>query len=127
MKRGIVRKPKLQRTILRLMLWLSKITKKYLVIVGAFIRISVVSMILSVIGFFIVIEDQAGLDRTQRQVCAGFEDVVEKALTPLDPVPDPTPEQLEINQHASAQKLERMKDIKKELYAHSDCKVSIND
>lgn len=105
---------------------LSKITEKYLVLIGVFICICVVSMGLSAIGFFIVIEAKSGIDQTKQQMCAGFEDVVEKALTPLKAPKDASLAVVQSYQNANAQKLLRIKDIKGELAAHSSCTVSIN-
>lgn len=105
---------------------LAKITERWLMWVGAFIMVSILTAVFSGIGFLIIVQAKSSLDNTKQQMCSGFEDVIEKALTPLSAPPNATPDQLASYKNANAQKAKRIREIKGELAAHSNCNVSIN-
>ncbi len=104
---------------------LSKIVEKWLVWVGVFIGMTILTTLISIVGFFLVINTQNHVDQTKAQVCAGFDDVVTAALTPLAPPPNATPEQLASYTNANAQKAARIVAIEHELSSHSDCHVAV--
>ncbi len=104
---------------------LSRIMERWLVWVGVFIGMTILTTLISIVGFFLVIRTQSGIDQTKAQVCAGFDDVVAAALTPLSPPPNATPEQLSSYANANVQKAARIRAIERELSDHSDCHVSV--
>lgn len=106
---------------------LAKIMERNLRLVGVFIGVCILTAVFSGIGFFIIIQASARLDSTKNQMCAGFEDVAEKALSPFQPPANATAEQLNSYRNVNIQKDARLAALARELRAHSSCNVSIND
>lgn len=105
---------------------LARVTQKYLLLIGTFIGLMLGVIVLVVAGFFVILKIVNDVDASTSRMCQGFEDVTEKALTPLKPPPDATPQQRESYAFSNAQKRARIKAISGELLDHAGCKVSIN-
>lgn len=102
-----------------------QVVQRYLVLVGVFIGITIVSTILVIVGFVLIVTLATRFEDTRHQMCRGFEDVAVKALAPLTPPAGAAATTIDSYRNGNAQKAAILREIQSDLDAHSGCRVTL--